>query len=500
MLRLTHVVVLVALASVVLAGPTVRKDEVTNVVTVAEVETTKPVAVESPTVPTDQKLVTVPVKLLMAADEQLSESTTVKASSEVEPSTTTSTEPSTTTTEVTTSSVASTSVASTSGASAAASPVTKPPRKTITFDQRQEGKYNIRADLENFVIVVVPSGSSSGASLLDLLTRSAQKKDAYHHHHHHHETRKSNGKRKNNKAQYAGAPKKKASQGLVTPEVIVLDESNQRSGQLVAEEFIEGRTPYKVDLSSSARSVDEAGHDSEPHQQQQQSFRFSVEPSEARSSGRVRFPSVTSGNYARSSSDVTSGRALRGTADEPEFANTNTLVVAASSATNHYHQQPNPTNLPGDGAQHRQLPTVLLAELPSILLPLRPAPRNANGAREDTEPPTHGNRAPHRTSTGDEGSAQGLANHSHLPSSFDSLEYAPLRPDVDMKQLQLQPDEGDGSNDNGTVGGDPYEDLAEQRQRPDGDGWDELRLLGAQEQCGPDRKRDSYGVCQFVRP
>ncbi|KFB43076.1 hypothetical protein ZHAS_00010757 [Anopheles sinensis] len=481
MLRLTHVVVLVALASVVLAGPTVRKDEVTNVVTDAEVAATKPA---SPTVPTDQKLVTVPVKLPTAADEQSSEPTTVKASEEVEPSTTTSPEVSTTTTVVTTS-----SVASTSGVS-----FTKPPRKTITFDQRQEGKYNIRADLENFVIVVVPSGSSSGASLLDLLTRSAQKKDAYHHHHHHHETRKSNGKRKNNKAQYAGAPKKKVPQGLVTPEVIVLDESNQRSGQLVAEEFIEGRTPYKVDLSSSARSADDdSGHDTEPHQQQQ-SFRFSVEPSEGRSSGRVRFPTVSSGNYAPSSSDVSSGRALRRTADESEFANTNTLVVAASSATNHYHQQPNPTNLPGDGAQRhhqQQLPTVLLADPPSILLPLRPAPRTANGDRED-----HGNQA--------RPSAQGLANHSHLPSSFDSLEYAPLRSDVDMKQLQLQPDaEGDSDNDNGAVAGDHYEDLAEQRQRPDqdiGGGWDELRLLGAQEQCGPDRKRDSYGVCQFVRP
>jgi len=26
----------------------------------------------------------------------------------------------------------------------------------------------------------------------------------------------------------------------------------------------------------------------------------------------------------------------------------------------------------------------------------------------------------------------------------------------------------------------------------------ELSLLGAEEQCGPDRRRDSYGVCQFV--
>jgi hypothetical protein len=30
-----------------------------------------------------------------------------------------------------------------------------------------------------------------------------------------------------------------------------------------------------------------------------------------------------------------------------------------------------------------------------------------------------------------------------------------------------------------------------------GDDW-ELKLLGAEEQCGPDRRRDSYGVCQFI--
>lgn len=35
---------------------------------------------------------------------------------------------------------------------------------------------------------------------------------------------------------------------------------------------------------------------------------------------------------------------------------------------------------------------------------------------------------------------------------------------------------------------------------PNGSGNDQwqLELLGAQEQCGPDRRRDSYGICQFV--
>ncbi|XP_067625395.1 uncharacterized protein [Eurosta solidaginis] len=46
-------------------------------------------------------------------------------------------------------------------------------RRVITYDQRQEGQYNIRADLENFMIVLIPPSASDGINLLDLITKSA---------------------------------------------------------------------------------------------------------------------------------------------------------------------------------------------------------------------------------------------------------------------------------------------------------------------------------------
>lgn len=45
-----------------------------------------------------------------------------------------------------------------------------PQRRVITYDQRQEGQYNIRADLENFMIVLIPPSPSEGLDLLDLLS------------------------------------------------------------------------------------------------------------------------------------------------------------------------------------------------------------------------------------------------------------------------------------------------------------------------------------------
>uniref|UniRef100_A0A182VH06 Uncharacterized protein n=1 Tax=Anopheles merus TaxID=30066 RepID=A0A182VH06_ANOME len=347
----------VALAAFVAAGPTVRKDEAANAIT----PPTEPEEVEVK--PSEES-----VKLPVSNDEPANDATSTTTASETKPteSVSTTTVPSTTgeaspSPSPTTSSSTTTKAPTTAASVTSSVPTTKPPRKTITFDQRQEGKYNIRADLENFVIVVVPSGSSSGASLLDLLTRSAHKKDALH------QTRKASHKRKHHKAH--SAAQKKIAQA--TPEVIVLDETHQRSGQLEAEEFIEGRTPYKVDLSSSARSVD--GADSNDHHHHQaaaaaaaaagnkpSSFTFSLEPSVA-ASRLVRFPS----------------------------------------------------------------------------------------------------------------------------------EYEPARSDVDMTQLQLEPDYRE------------YDELTPIGDETDGGlvgDWEELRLLGAQEQCGPDRKRDSYGVCQFVQP
>lgn len=41
----------------------------------------------------------------------------------------------------------------------------------VKYDQRQEGQVNVRADLENFVVLIIPTSTSSGVSLFDLLTR-----------------------------------------------------------------------------------------------------------------------------------------------------------------------------------------------------------------------------------------------------------------------------------------------------------------------------------------
>uniref|UniRef100_A0A182NGL5 Uncharacterized protein n=1 Tax=Anopheles dirus TaxID=7168 RepID=A0A182NGL5_9DIPT len=430
MLRLT-LLLSVALTALVAAGPTVRKDE--SVTSPVDTEMKPPISDEPAKEPQ------APAKLPVVNDELAHDtpSTVTPAVTESTAAPTTTTSRPSTTGAATVSGTTPTKAPTTVPPSTGVLTETKPPRKTITFDQRQEGKYNIRADLENFVIVVVPSGSSSGASLLDLLTRTAQKKDA-------HQTRKASHKRKNNKAHGGvAAHHKKAAQ--VTPEVIVLDENSQRSGQLEAEEFIEGRTPYKVDLSSSARSVD---IDEVPM-----------------ASGRVvRFPGA-SGNYPRlptaDDGAGASGRALR--VGGYQHPNTNTLVVAVPT-NNHI--------LPGDGhGQQRDG----IDQSPLLL------------RRSDDDDEAH--------DAGTGGHNELVVHYplvdpdSHHPSSFDSLVYEPLRSDVDMTQLQLQPD-------------DRYDELEQNDADTDGldDGWDELRLLGAQEQCGPDRKRDSYGVCQFVQP
>ncbi|XP_055545947.1 uncharacterized protein LOC129730553 [Wyeomyia smithii] len=281
------------------------------------------------------------------------------------------------------------------------------PRKTVTFDQRQEGKFNIRADLENFVIVVVPSSSSAGISLLDLLNRSGQKK----------QQQKKSAHRKGVK-HHSGQKKVQN----VTPEVVVLDDV-QSQARVVNEEFIEGRTPYKVDISSTGRS----SNSELPSTIYRVVRPFTVNVEQPTSSNMIRFP-ASSGNYVNSIREAKSLPVMSATPFDDEIR-TNTVFAILTNNNN------------GDGGID---------------------PIEATDDDDD-----HNNYL-----------MMGQRTYLDLPaspdSSFVSLEY-PLS-DVDMTKLQLQEDnEGNG------------------------DGW-ELKLIGAQEQCGPDRKRDSYGVCQFVTP
>ncbi|XP_055372181.1 probable cyclin-dependent serine/threonine-protein kinase DDB_G0292550 [Condylostylus longicornis] len=136
-----------------------------------------------------------------------------------------------------------------------------PTRKLITFDQRQEGQYNIRADLDNFMIVVIPPNPSAGISLLDLLTRSASKRA---------NTKKSNKKHYlygsemyDTKSNHFTSERSKHNQNHMSYLNKIL-QSHQNSNNFLnsnnivngnqISDYIEGRTPYRVDISSNIAS------------------------------------------------------------------------------------------------------------------------------------------------------------------------------------------------------------------------------------------------------
>ncbi|XP_034473299.1 forkhead box protein P2 [Drosophila innubila] len=107
-------------------------------------------------------------------------------------------------------------------------------RRLITYDQRQEGQYNIRADLENFMIVLIPPGPQEGLSLLDLLTKSSLRSG----------TKGGQSKRKHAlKSFYQRQQLQQQQQQLQQQQL-------QPQQQLPISDFIEGRTPYHVDISA----------------------------------------------------------------------------------------------------------------------------------------------------------------------------------------------------------------------------------------------------------
>ncbi|XP_046812461.1 uncharacterized protein LOC111687011 isoform X2 [Lucilia cuprina] len=108
-----------------------------------------------------------------------------------------------------------------------------PHRRMVTYDQRQEGQYNIRADLDNFMIVLIPPGPSEGMGLLDLLTKSSLRRTSH--------------TSKNKKKLYSTAT------GLKPDALKHLNyfrNHDQHLGASRAGEFIDGRTPYHVDIAS----------------------------------------------------------------------------------------------------------------------------------------------------------------------------------------------------------------------------------------------------------
>lgn len=110
-----------------------------------------------------------------------------------------------------------------------------------TYDQRQEGQYNFRADLDNFMIVLVPQNPLEGLNLdiLDLLTKSAAKGNSF--------IKSSlNKKPPSSKNGSPREPNQQHFNFINRQPLISLLSGNQRK----VSEFMERRTPYKVDLSS----------------------------------------------------------------------------------------------------------------------------------------------------------------------------------------------------------------------------------------------------------
>lgn len=305
--------------------------------------------------------------------------------------------------------------------------LTPPPRRVITFDQRQEGKYNVRADLENFMIVVIPSSPASGASLLDLLSRTNQKKS-------HH-----GGKYSHHKKYLA--PSKPTTPEDHNPEsspripTDTTDDAVRRYQTAAAKQhFIEGRTPYHVDISSSGEL------------QQAQNRRLDATPMLRRSS-----------LYGRSNSPV---YRLMPTDSADQ------VMAVLPIKGNHAVTILGVDGVGGGGGNAGEAsgvagPRRLIRSLTSYV--------NQNEVYHNSVV----NRGPideDSTNYSDEvESNRGFVDLTDTSNSFDSLNVG----NVDRFATAA------------TDGG-------------DGDGWDRLTLLGAQEQCGPDRRRDSYGVCQFV--
>lgn len=112
-----------------------------------------------------------------------------------------------------------------------------PNRRVVTYDQRQEGQYNIRADLENFMIVLIPQSPAEGLSILDLLTKSATKSNNF---------LKPNLNKKFRPKYRPQEPNQQNFNFINRQPSISLLSGNR--GKI--SDLIEGRTPYKVDLSS----------------------------------------------------------------------------------------------------------------------------------------------------------------------------------------------------------------------------------------------------------
>lgn len=333
-----------------------------------------------------------------------------------------------------------------------------PPRRQYHYDQRQDGKYNIRADLENFVILVVPS---SGNSLLDLLRRSNQRPQ--------HQKRTHNNKHHSHKKYYGSEDK--THDLPIKKHASRLDYLRPDSADLidtpVGGEFIEGRTPYHVDISSSEISpptLDAV----------QQNIRSNI-PTLLRS--LLTEPATIA--------DIPLGA-------DPSLVEAESTIFLPAIKGNQ-----NGRNLPIQTMtiypRYRKSLTTddlrTTINTNSVLLtPIRNDNLHVNGNVNDNNNNNnnHNNNININNDDGDDANN----NNNNDGVVVDATEIL-MRPEfIDLTDTK-------NSFDSLNVGNIDRLALSSDAKLANNNQW-ELTLLGAQEQCGPDRRRDSYGICQFV--
>lgn len=156
----------------------------------------------------------------------------------------------------------------------------KPSRRVITYDQRQEGQYNIRADLENFMIVLIPPNANDGLNLLDLLTKASFKHDPNNlkslkkkygimqlssNQQNRHYSKSEHGKlRHSNFLSKEGIHHISHHQVPQYGDSVNVD-SDAPNDNEHSIEYIEGRTPYHVDITSNNEGGPQARMQSERH-------------------------------------------------------------------------------------------------------------------------------------------------------------------------------------------------------------------------------------------
>lgn len=361
--------------------------------------------------------------------------------------------------------------------------IVDPKRRVITYDQRQEGQYNIRADLENFMIVFIPPSPLESGSILDLLSKSSKRTKSPHKKYH--SDSAPGSKYRQSLKSGAGSHNFNflARHQQSSPHIMI--EEHQPAARIA--EYIEGRTPYRVDISSSHSDLEQL----QQQQQEQQQFQpqqphgpqvdvlpppyplsyhhlikpFHLEaeptviqalpPQSAQSSGKF---VDSNGNFFRMA------RAIQGGLYGLLSLDSNRVVQPRQRTI--FDEQLLSTLDDDDSIDSEEISESRTGDLPLANDRLEEAVHNY------VYPPLNPLRF----------NPEILDLHSrsmHSPSSSASSS-------AEYPQYPAPNQDDDSSNDGNTDS-----ESAKTTEI-------ELKLLGATEECGPDRKRDSYGICRFA--